>query len=85
METKKATRAPRKSKVTASQVGPAEAEGTLMDILSQAAAVSTEQAVSELNTVVTVPETKPARRGKKPIQVVAVVTANGIEGDASSI
>jgi hypothetical protein len=81
METKKATRAPRKSKVTTSQVGPAEAEGTLMDILSQAAAVSTEQAVSEINTGVTVPETKPARRGKKPIQVVAVVTANGIEGD----
>ncbi len=79
MEVKKATRAPRKAKNTV--VPQVEEEGSLMNILSQASQTNVpETSTTEVVTSPAVAEVKPARRGKKPIQVVAVVTANGIEG-----
>ncbi len=78
MEAKKATRAPRKTKAKVAepvQETAAEPEGSLINILSQ---VSQEPVVEPIQEIPI--ETKPTRRGKKPIQVVAVVTANGIEG-----
>jgi hypothetical protein len=78
MEAKKASRAPRKTKAKAAEpeLPVPEPEGSLMNILSQAS----QEAVTEPIQETPVAETKPTRRGKKPIQVVAVVTANGIEG-----
>lgn len=81
MEAKKATRAPRKTKAKVEEVAVAEPEGSLLNILSQVSEAATEAVtVPAPAQAETIADVKPARRGKKPIQVVAVVTANGIEG-----
>jgi hypothetical protein len=79
METKKATRAPRKPKAkVVEEVIVPEPQGSLLNILTQVGEVVAAEAVT--TPVETVPDVKPVRRGKKQIQVVAIVTANGIEG-----
>ncbi len=76
MDAKK-TRAARKIKAKVAEEAQAvEPEGSLMNILAKAEAEPLPEPVQETP----VSEVKPTRRGKKPIQVVAVVTANGIEG-----
>ena len=70
----------KKGGVAAAAAAPSASEApSLLTIMSQ---ISTEASVEEQPLPV-VPE-KTSKKGKKPIQVVAVVTANGIQGSFPS-
>ncbi len=70
------TKKTRTRKTAAASLAEPEAAPSLLTIISQ---ISTENASAEEQPLPVVPE-KTSKKGKRPVQVVAVVTADGIQG-----